>query len=43
VLEVPIGWYRENQLADEHGMPMNNAHLELPDALRKRAEKAQDK
>ena len=43
VLEVPIGWYGENKLADEHGMPMNDGRLDLSDALRKRAEKAQEK
>jgi len=41
VLEVPIGWFKENGLADEQGKPAKEIALELPDDIRKRAGKAE--
>ena len=40
VLEVPIGWFRENGLTDDKGKPVKPVSVELPDYVKKRTEKA---
>ncbi len=42
VLEMPIGWFRENGLTDDKGKPVKPVTLEMPEELRQRAAKAED-
>jgi uncharacterized membrane protein (UPF0127 family) len=41
VLEMPIGWFRDNGLTDDMGKPVKEVSMELPDVLRARADKAE--
>jgi uncharacterized membrane protein (UPF0127 family) len=41
VLEMPIGWFRDQGLTDEKGKPVKPVSLELTEYLRKRAAKSE--
>ncbi|HEY3226609.1 MAG TPA: DUF192 domain-containing protein [Planctomycetota bacterium] len=42
-LEVPIGWFQDRKLTDEHGRPLKDVTLELPDKIRRTASSAENK
>lgn len=42
VLEMPIGWFREQGLTDDKGKPVKPVSFEVTEALRKRAAKAEN-
>jgi hypothetical protein len=42
VLEMPIGWFRQNGLADAQGKPVKEVGFELSDAFRKRAAQSEE-
>lgn len=41
VLEMSIGWFKDNGLADDQGKPLKDVSIELTGALKKRTEKAE--
>ena len=42
VLEMPIGWFRENGLVDAAGKPVKSPTLEIPETVRKRLPTAEE-
>ena len=42
VLEMPIGWFSQNGLADDKGKPVKDVGIELSDSFRKRAAQSEE-